>query len=248
MNRLDSTLHHKTNNKRGFMHPITEIGKKFIAFSQENSPVIDVGCAYGNTVLAALDAGAPHIIAYDMEQSHLDSLQDKLTDKEKDRVTLIQGTLPDKKSSFAPNSIAAIHASLVLPYLSPEELDECLENFHTWLKPNGKLFILCYSIFVNELVNDHFEKEYQRRCDEQWKWPGYLEDFSQYSYTNGVHNEHNPALPRTLHFLTTEAFENALLPLGFTLEFSQYLSGKENGAMEDTWHDGREFVGIIAKK
>ncbi len=245
---LDPTLHHKTQNKRGFMHPLTKIAQDFILFSQQESPTIDMGCAYGNTVIAALDAGAKEIIACDMEQAHLDMLAEQLDASQRQKVTLKQGVLPHG-FDFAPESIAGIHASLVLPYLSVQELDECLDKFYRWLKPGGKLFILGYSIFIKEFVNPYFEAEYKKRCAEGPKWPGLLEDFSQYSYTDGVRNELDVAtLPAALHFFDIDIFVPALQQLGFVIEFAEYLDGPSNGALADTWHDGRELVGIVARR
>jgi SAM-dependent methyltransferase len=245
---LDPTLHHKTQNKRGFMHPITQIARDFILFSQQESPTLDMGCAYGNTVIAALDAGAKHVIACDMEQAHLDGLAAQLDAAQRKRVTLKQGVLP-QGFDFTPGSIAGIHASLVLPYLSAQELDDCLNKFYQWLKPEGKLFILGYSIFIKEFANPHFEAEYEKRCAEGRKWPGYLEDFSLYSYTDGVRNELDAAtFPMALHFFDLDVFVPILQHLGFAIEFAEYLDGPSNGALEDTWHDGRELVGIVVRK
>jgi Methyltransferase domain len=230
------------------MHPITQIAQDFIRFSQQESPTVDMGCAYGNTVIAALEAGARQVIACDMELTHLNTLADQLDASQKQRVILKQGVLP-AGFDFAAESIAGIHASLVLPYLSEQELDACLNKFYLWLKPEGKLFILSYSIFIQEFANPHFEAEYKKRCAEGRKWPGYLEDFSVYSYTNGVRNELAAAtLPAALHFFDLDILVPILQHLGFVIEFAKYLDGPSNGAMQDTWYDGREFVGIVAKK
>ena len=246
--RLDPSQHHKTKNARGFMHPISNIGREFIFFSKTASPTIDMGCAYGNTVIAALEAGAQDVIACDMEEEHLRDLSDQLSESEQQRVTTKQGVFPNG-FDFTPSSISGIHASLILPYLTEQELDEGLQNFYQWLKPGGKLFVLCYSIFIKELVNPYFEAEYQKRRDTGRKWPGYLEDFSKYSYTDGAPNEHDAsAFPLALHFFDTDVFVRALENLGFIIEFAEYLDGPANGAVEETWHDGREFVGIIARK
>lgn len=241
--RLDPRQHHETMNTRGYMHPVTQIGKAFASFSKTASPTIDMGCAYGNTVIAALDAGAENIIACDMEKQHLDGLSHQLNDAEKQRVTFKQGILPDG-FDFTNNSIAGIHASLVLPYLNEQELDKALGKFYQWLKPGGKLFILCYSIYIRELVNTKFETEYARRLKSGRKWPGYLEDFSEYS----ADKFDATAFPMTLHFFDRNVLVPVLEKLGFTIESAEYIDGKTNGAVEDTWYDGREFISVIAKK
>ncbi len=246
--RLDPAQHHKTKNRKGFMHPITEIGNRFIFFSKNESPTVDMGCAYGNTVIAALDAGAKNVIACDIEKEHLSILNDQLDESEKQNVIFKQGALPND-FDFTKESIAGIHASLVLPYLSENELDQSLHNFYQWLKPNGKLFILSYSIFIKELINQQFEDEYKRRCNAGWKWPGYLENANEYSYTDGVRNEHDASsFPLALHYFAVDILVSALTNLGFIIEFSDYLDGEKNSAVEETWYDGREFIGVIARK
>ena len=241
--RLDPSQHHKTKNARGYMHPVTQIGREFAFFSKTAAPTIDMGCAYGNTVIAALDAGATSIFACDMEGQHLDTLADQLNETEKQRVIFKQDTLPEG-FDFSNNSIAGIHASLILPYLNEQELDESLGKFYQWLKPGGKLFILCYSIYIRELVNSVFETEYAMRLESGRKWPGYLEDFSKYSS-----DEFDPsAFPVTLHFFDKNVIAPTLERIGFTIESAEYLDGQTNGAVEDTWHDGREFVGVVAMK
>lgn len=245
---LDPTQHHKTKNARGFMHPFSEIGRKFVLFSKTSSPSMDIGCAYGNTVIAAIEEGAENVIACDMEQTHLDILREQLEPDQLAHLTTKQGQLPDG-IDFPDNSIASIHASHILEYLKPDEVDRGLEKFFHWLKTGGKLFILCYTVHILELANQIFTKEYQRRIEAGEKWPGYLEDFNKYSYTDDIHNEHDTsAFPIALHMFDVPVFVRALKELGFIIEFAEYLDGRTNGAVEETWHDGREYVGIVACK
>lgn len=93
--RLDNTRYHQTKNARGYMHPISLMGEKFIQFSKTVSPVLDMGCAYGSVILKALDEGAKKIIACDMEQKHLDILRAQLSETESQRVEILKGLLPN---------------------------------------------------------------------------------------------------------------------------------------------------------
>ena len=56
--------------------------------------VLDIGCAYGVATIAALERGAK-VLAVDIEQQHLDILEDRLNDEAKRWVTTQQGVLPD---------------------------------------------------------------------------------------------------------------------------------------------------------
>lgn len=248
--KLDPTQYHKTNNARGYMHPLSEIAQKFILASKKTTPVMDMGCAYGNTVIAAIEAGAKHVIACDMEQSHLDAILKQLNNQQLQHITIEQGQFPEG-FQFEENSIGAIHASHVLAYLNGSEVDAGLEKFYYWLKPNGQLYILCYTIFMKELVNDHFQNEYHHRIRNAEKWPGYLVDFNHYSEMpndESISRIDSNALPKSLHVFELPFLVNALTKLGFIIEFADYLDGSKNGAVEETWHDGREYLGIIARK
>jgi SAM-dependent methyltransferase len=260
--RLDTTKHYKTKNSRGFMHPISEIGKKFVLFSSTaKSSVVDMGCAYGNTTIAALDAGAKAVIACDMEQEHLDALHNQLEGTPvATSLTTKQGVFPNG-FYFAANSLEAIHASHILEYLNGDEVEQGLANCFRWLRPGGKLFILTYTIYILELANDKFQTEYDERIKAKVKWPGYLEDFDKFcdsadqGQTSGEPKDNKDKIdaddspfPSALHMYDLPILKRYLETLGFIIEHADYLDGRSNGAVKETFHDGREYVGVIARK
>jgi ubiquinone/menaquinone biosynthesis C-methylase UbiE len=244
-----SKEHHKTKNARGYMHPLSEMGRRFVAFSESTTPVMDMGCAYGNVVRASLKAGAESVIACDIEQEHLDILAGSLNEDEKQHLTLVQGRFPFD-FNVDDNSIGAIHAAHILEYLSDKETDQGLESFFRWLKPGGKLFIKCYTIFIKELVNKAFQREYQHRLANHIKWPGYLENFMKYSNLpdDPDSQDYDSTFPPNLHMYDLPILVNALNEIGFEIEFAEYLDGRLNGATQDALYDGREYIGIIAVK
>lgn len=250
---IDPNKHYKTKNSRGFMHPISEIGKKFVLFSSTaTAPVVDMGCAYGNTSIAALKAGAKVVIACDMEQKHLDALHNQIEGTPlAASLTTKQGVFPNG-FDFAANTIDAIHASHILEYLNGDEVEQGLKNCYQWLRSGGKLFILTYSIYILELANDKFQYEYEQRLKANVKWPGYLEDFDRYSYLPNEAQEtvdvSDASFPSALHMYDLPVLRRYLEKLGFIIEYANYLDGRLNGAVEETWHDGREYIGIIAYK
>lgn len=239
--RLDNTCYHQTKNARGYMHPISQMGEKFIQFSKTASPVLDMGCAYGAIVLKALDEGAKKIIACDMEQKHLDLLRSQLSSGEAKRVEILQGVLPEG-FNIKPDSIAGIYISHVLEYLNDREASVSLEHFYRWLKLGGKLFIKCYTIYIKKFINEKFQIEYQNRLKQNVKWPGYFEDINQYYCLD------KSAFQKSLHIFDLPILINALQEIGFNINYAEYLDGRENYASEETWHDGREYLGIIAVK
>ncbi|MBP9743332.1 MAG: class I SAM-dependent methyltransferase [Burkholderiales bacterium] len=240
--------HEPTMNKRGFMHPLSKTSKQFVQYASSITlPVVDLGCAYGIATIEAAKAGASKVIACDMEQKHLDMLESRaaklgLTSQ----ITTRLGQFPNDLF-FENNTVGAVLASLVLAYLTIEELATGLKNIFKWLIPGGKLFIVSYSIHIKEFANPRFQTEYQRRVDSLEKWPGYFEDFNKYS-TMAEENANENSIPIRLHFFDILPLVKALEDVGFEVEVSQYLDGRSNGAVQDTWYDGREMLGVIARK
>ena len=213
---------------------------------------MDMGCAFGNTVLSALDNGANKVIACDMEASHLAEVG-KLAKNHSQKLDTHQGVFPED-FNFAKDSLDAIHISHLLEYLSGDEVEQGLKKCLEWLRPSAKLFILTYSIFILELNNDKFKAEYKQRKSMGAKWPGYLENYDDYC-TEEDHDDkasQTPAdaaeFPPSLHLFELEVLKTALEQIGFKIESASYFDGKENGAVSETWLNGQEYLGIVAYK
>lgn len=246
LSRLDPNQHHLTKNKRGAMHPLSQVSKSFTLFAATaKKPVADMGCAFGNTVLEAIDQGAKLVIACDMNQEHLNITQAQLEERNRDRLNIKLGLFPNG-FDFQPNSLSAIHASHIFEYLNGEEAEQAIRNCFEWLEKGGKLFIVTYSIYICELINEKFEVEYQQRLERGVKWPGYLSNINEFSSSP---DKEESLVPSALHFYELVSLKRALELAGFILEFSEYLDGRTNGAHESTWHSsGKEYIGIIAIK
>merc|ERR1711962_185966 len=79
-----------TKNKTGFMSAeLSEILKQYIEFSKNCNSVLDIGCAYGISVLPVLDLEKVTVHAVDLSGEHLKILQSKLT--------------PNQNKYFIPN-------------------------------------------------------------------------------------------------------------------------------------------------
>lgn len=242
-----SDLHEETQNKHGFMHPLSELSLSFIQYAATiEAPVLDLGCSYGIASIKAIKAGAKNVIACDMEQKHLDILQKRALDLNIStaNLTLKLGKFPDEVD-FENNSIGAILTSYMLSFLTLDELEKGLVKIFNWLKPNGKLFVGLYTIYIKKFSNEIFKEEYRKRITQGQKWPGYFEDFKQFSLSE---IESNNALPSKIHYFEKDSLTKALTDVGFIIESANYLDGKSNGAVADSINDGREILSIIAKK
>lgn len=247
-NGIEMVKHETTQNGYGFMHPLSETSRAFALYAANiNLPVVDLGCAYGSATIEAAKTGAVQVIACDVAAEHLHILQERASVLGlASKITVKLGKFPEE-ISFADNTVGATLASLVLPYLTTEELDHGLQKIFAWLVPGGKLFISSYTIHIKEFSNPRFQTEYQKRVDSGLKWPGYFEDFIKFS-TMAKENRNINSVPTRLHFFDINPLVKALMDIGFEIEIAQYVDGKTNGAVEETFHDGREMLSIIAKK
>ena len=246
-----TNTHHPTQNNRGVMHPLSDISQRFVLFAAKaEHPVMDMGCAYGNTVIEALHQGAKRVIACDMEPQHLAALRDSITDPDTlARLETQSGKFP-QEFVFDPGSISAIHISHVLEFLSGVDIEVGLRRCFEWLHSGGRLFLITYSIYIKELAHAKFTAEYQKRLAQDLAWPGYFEQYNEYVCLpdNDADAVNELQLPDALHMFDIPHLTRAMEQAGFTIESADYLDGKRNGAVPETWHDGREYVGIIASK
>lgn len=243
--------YYKTVNARGEMHPTSLFSQVFIADSTDRV-VADLGCAYGSVAIACAFAGAKKVFACDMESKHIEAVEKQAEAKALTNIKTQQVVLPSN-ISFPSNYLDAIHASHILEYLSGIEVETAIAQCFNWLKPEGKLFLQTYSIYIKELANEKFHTEYTARKMKGENWPGFFEDY------NSVCTEEEPEdiaeqkidatmFPSSLHMFEVEILRTALERAGFEIISARYVDGQSSHAVEETWLDGRELIGIIAKK
>lgn len=207
----------------------------------------DIGCAFGNLLFTLMAQGCrSKIIGVDIEQKHLDYINEKIINLKTKRtynVELINGDVSSNIGMFSKYSLDKIHVSHVLEYMSPDKLEMALRNIYFWLKDGGELFISCYSIFIKELSNNYAANEFKQRKSNNIKWIGYLEDM--YKYNN---LDYDAQFPISLHFFELDELRIFLENIGFTVIYASYMDGEMNNAHPETICDGREYIGIIARK
>ncbi len=154
MQNLDMPTPHSdgrynTLNERGAMSPnISALEEKFIEIArQPNSKVVEIGTAYGKVCLKALEQGANHYVANDVDPKHLQILArrvfEQMPTKLDTALTLVIGSFPDTEllAALQPDqSYDAILASNVLHFLTEPEVRIAFTALRRLLKPGGKLF------------------------------------------------------------------------------------------------------------
>lgn len=201
--------------------------------------VLDIGCAYGIATIAALEHGAK-VFAVDLEQKHLDILEQRVDEKFRDRLFLKQAKLPNV--DFKDGQFSAIHASRVIHFLRPEEVRLTLQNMYRWLKPGGKIFLSTDSPYFGYWQSK--ASEYEQRKRDGDAWPGFIENVADHFDLADVVGG-----PSLINALDPDVFERECLDVGFVVEKVGFFGGVgvELSAQQAPY-SGMEHVGIIAQK
>ena len=238
-----------TSNNYGVMHKVNPISNEFIEYAKKcKGTVLDIGSAYGVATIPILqESDLTSVIACDISKKHLEELEVKVNKIEKEskkklrsRLTLLHQRFPDIE--LKPNSLDAILASHVLPFLSGREIENGIKKLANALKPDGMLFISSYTIY-NKVMKDYIPTyEKRKSCGESW--PGEIEDAST------VWEKSNPltaVLPHKLNHLEPSLIEKLLKENNFSINYLDFISLSDEIPNEMRL-DGRETMGAIVTK
>jgi SAM-dependent methyltransferase len=99
---------------------------------------LEIGAAYGVTVLPALAAGAA-VIANDVDPKHLEILRERAGPLA-GKLSLFPGKFPNEVH-LPDSSVAAILVARVLHFFDGATIEESARTIFRWLVPDGKVFI-----------------------------------------------------------------------------------------------------------
>ena len=242
MNQKDSLLPDSpveglvpTMNNTGWMTlSLDEISIEFAKYAGTiDEEVLDIGCAYGISTMAALEAGA-RVCACDIEPRHLEVLERRVEPGVRDRLRCLAGAMP--AVDFEPASFGAVLASRVLHFLSGDDIEQTVRKMHDWLIPGGRVFLIADSPFTGPwrvLADD-----YERRKASGEPWPGFVADYAQFLPVGQDPSQH----PRFINPLDPDILSRVCADAGFEILEARFLPG-------GTKHSaGRDHAGIIACK
>ena len=230
-----------TLNRTGIMlETLTPCSQSFAEYAgQCEGEVLDIGCAYGVATVAALEQGA-RVLAMDMAQPHLDILAERIRKEAKHRLVTQKGLLPD--IDFEEERFGAIHASRVIHFLTPEDVQKSLQKMYRWLQPGGKLFLVSDSPYVGYWASKASEYEARKAAGDLW--PGYIDDVSKYFNKKDI-----DGAPSIINPLDPDIFSRECIAVGFDIEKVEFFEApgidlEIIGAKKT----GREHAGIVAVK
>jgi SAM-dependent methyltransferase len=235
----DSNGFVKTLNNMGFMTvALDEFSKEFVQFAVESKdPVLDIGCAYGNAVLPALQGGA-RVFANDVDPRHLEIVAARASEVgvEEQLVTL-PGGFPDGLDIQA-STLSAVLACRVFHFFDGPTIERAVKKIASWLKPGGKFFLVSETPYVGGVKP--FIPIYEERIQQGDKWPGYIDDFMKVDPVRGKD------LPKTMHLLDENVLRRTFEAAGFVVERAHKFA--RPGFPDGLRLDGRESVGIVGRK
>jgi len=231
-----------TLNQMGFMtSTLDSFSEEFTSFSstpwQGSSKFsLEVGAAYGVATIKALEKGA-HIIANDLHQDHLTLLHKRVPDNFKNNLTLLPGSFPED-IELVNNSLKSILICRVLHFFNEERLKSSVQKFFNALEPGGKIFVVTETPYLKNFLP--FVPIFEKRKEEGLQLPGFVEDVMKIDPIRGQ------ALPKEMMVFDKDVLSHLFKSFGFQIEKCEEFARPE--FPEDLKFDGRESVGLIAKK
>ena len=179
-------------------------------------------------------------MAFDLQESHLKTLYSNTPIELRKKLELVSAKFP--YIDFEPTSFDAIYVSQVFPFLSGEEITMAIEKLSCWLKKDGKLFIVSFSPYLDYVKS--YLPEFERKRKAGKAWPGYVENLSQYSNDESIAIN----LPNNVHHIDEKDISLLLFKNGFMIEKLEYFGCEADELPKGIKCDGRERLGIIARK
>lgn len=241
----------KTHNPSGGFTtaPCDPVSEKFLKYVMEiakhNGTVLEIGAAFGAASLQALEQGA-QVFCNDIDPRNLAVVRNRYIKKDLNSVTGDEDNLILLPGSFheeleLPNNFFdAILISRVLHFFSGDKIEKSLEKLADYLKPGGKLFIVCETPFLKNWKK--FIPEYEKRLADGVTWPGEITSPADYESSGRI-----TSLPKFVHWITKEILERSLKKIKFGIEFLSYIN-REGQFPDDLLLDGKESIGAIVYK
>jgi hypothetical protein len=215
-----------------------EYSQKFIDYAAQcETPVLDIGAAFGVATLPALEAGAT-VVANDIEEKHLEAIYERTPHKRRGHLILKLARFPDQLY-FPHESLSAVHASNLLNFLTGEEIEEGVALIFRWLRPQGKVFTNSGTPYAGNIRE--YIPIYEKRRLKGHKWPGEVDNIQFYSSHPTIQE-----LPTFLHLLDDEILVKVFTDAGFRIDIVEMYH--RANLPDYLYYDGRENVGLIATK
>lgn len=244
----DSDGRIQTLNKKGAMSPkLDKISQAFVEFAaQSEKEVLEIGAGYGLACLKALQLGAKHYSANDLDERHLKILAVNLQNanpKFLEKIRLLSGSFPTDLTE-ENEEYDAILIARVLHFMNPDEVQQALKAAYKILKPGGRIYAVMLSPYVKGYKS--FIPEFEKRITKGKANPGYVENLLDYADQKLIPDNVLKNTEQQFFFFDTRTASQVFQDNGYIVEKSINMP---LAYPSEIWAlDGRENVGIIAYK
>eukprot|EP01137_Pigoraptor_chileana_P034552 Opistho-2@27285 len=216
--------------------------------------ILDVGCAYGNTLLdivrqrrqSSFGVHQSQIVANDLDGRHLEIMRSRAdaefgADIASQFLELLPGPFPDvcMDPSFLKHSAGSfdcVRVANVFHFFNGEQIERSAHALFALLRPGGKVYITALSPYTTSYLK--FVPQYEQGKKEGHPFPGYISD------RRGIYDGYPTLLPNEFHGLDPDVLSRVYRAAGFEIEKAEFYSREKFG--KDITFDGREAVGLIA--
>ena len=218
--------------------------REFIEYSATAArPVMEIGAAYGVAAASVLRSGG-RIIVNDLDPHHLHVLYEQTPQALREQLHLMPGSCVDG-IEVAEGSVSAILCARVFHFFDSSMISTCLNRFHRWLAPGGKIFIVADSVFHG--MNQEIYPDFLVRKAAGHPTPGWVSlKNNQRLEMQKNREEIQRAMPEYFNFLDLETLAPLFKDAGFLVESAGYFN-PEYYYDVSLW-DGREGVGMVGLK
>jgi len=215
--------------------------RHFIDYAKAaGKPVMEVGAAYGVTATSVLRNGGS-IIVNDLDPQHLKALYTQTPEPLRQRLRLLPGSCVDE-IEVDEASVAAILCARVFHFFDSATIAACLQRFHRWLEPGGKLFLVADSVFHG--MNQPIYADFLARKDSGHPTPGWVSlKHNPRLDTQANKEDIKRAMPEYFNFLDIETLASLFHGAGFIVESADYF--RPDYYYEVSLWDGREGIGMV---
>lgn len=238
----------QTLNKKGAMSPVVDpISQKFIAASKGQRQVLEIGSAYGLVAMESLRLGNRDFTANDLDERHLKILAREVAEKEPlllPYLTLAPGDFPNAVG-FDANQFDGILIARVLHFFTPEKTRKAIRETLRILKPGGHVYVLALTPYVKRFKS--FIATYEKAKAAGSEFPGYVVSLKPYANPEvTTPREMGLMHDQPFMFFDVDVLRSLFEQAGFVVEECQnYPLGHESRVWQ---YDGREYVGLVARK
>lgn len=220
-----------TLNNQGFMRvELDNFSRLWIKYASENKlPCLEIGAAYGQASIAALELGGT-IIANDISPEHLIILRNRVDSSLHKRLFLNNSSFPEELE-LLNNSIGHVLFCRLGHFFTNETLIRCFNIIYECLALKGRLFYVGISPY-HYTLRDRFLPIFLKRKVNNEKNSGYIDNMREYIPRSF------DKIPMFMNCFDEDTFTNLIKETNFIIKEITLFDYRRNNS------NGKGFLGV----